>query len=152
MNKSEIIVSEEERNRILQESSTRLVYIKSQDRVINVSSIVEIIRSDEMKNASNIGFLHDGLSVIRQFGRWYANDGNIDEQGRLQSAIDPLHYPEVASDRVMTEEQYEEVKHLPIHGIKKMIEVRKSNGFKGMKQLNKQKRSDYNYKYKNKSI
>ncbi len=134
MNKSEITVSEEERNKILQDSA-RLVYIKSQDRVINVSSIVEIVRSDDVRNVSNTGILHDGLPVIRQFGRWYVNDGNTDEQGRLQTTVDPSYYPEVASDKVMTEEQYEEVKHLPREEIKGMLEERKSNGFKSLEEI-----------------
>lgn len=121
MNKSEIVVSEKERNSILQQSSKGLVHISSQDRTINVNSIVEIIRQDQVKNDSNRGVLHDGLLVVRQFGRWYADDGNIDEQGRLKTTVDPSHYPEVAKDNVMSPEQYEEVKHLPREDIKEML-------------------------------
>lgn len=134
MNKSEVVITEQERNNLKDKSG--LVYIPSQDRIINTNSIVEVVRSDDIRNISNTGILHDGLPVVRQFGRWYLNDGNIDEQGRLKTVIDPAHYPEIASDRVMTEEQYEEVKHLPREEIKGMIEVRKSGGFKDMKQLN----------------
>jgi hypothetical protein len=119
MNKSEVVITEQERNNLKDKSG--LVYIPSQDRIINTNSIVEVARSDDIRNISNTGILHDGLPVVRQFGRWYLNDGNIDDQGRLRTAVDPTHYPEVAHDNVISPEQYKKVKDLPKAKIREML-------------------------------
>jgi hypothetical protein len=131
MNKSEVVITEQERNNLKDKSG--LVYIPSQDRIINTNSIVEVARSDDIRNISNTGILHDGLPVVRQFGRWYLNDGNIDDQGRLKTVVDPTHYPEVANDNVMSPERYEQVKHLSRDEIKRLHGGDRNNN--GMKQI-----------------
>jgi hypothetical protein len=109
MNKSEVFITEQEYHNLAGKSG--LVYIPSQDRTINTNSIVEIISEEDLreeKNDSQVGVLHDGTSVVRQFGRWYANDGNINEEGQLQTIVDPLYYPEVARDIVPSPQVYYE--------------------------------------------
>jgi hypothetical protein len=115
MNKSEVLITGQEYQNLAGKSG--LVHIPSQDRIINTNSVVEIVSEEDVKQERTnnlIGVLHDGKPAVRQFGRWYADDGNIDEQGKLQTAVDPLYYPEVARDCVPSpQEYYEKYAELP---------------------------------------
>jgi hypothetical protein len=139
MNKSEVPITEQEYRNLAGKSG--LVHIPSQDRIINTNSITEVVSEDSVKqerNRNNEGVLHDGLPVVRQFGRWYANDGNIDEQGKLQTMVDPTYYLEVARDQVPSPKEFQEkYEHLSREErLKLMVGDRKSlRSGEGLKKL-----------------
>ena len=108
MSGSEIKITREEYEKIrtLQKGFIHLNSGKS----INLSSVDSIIpESDhrEEKSESNLGVLHDGQDVIKHFGRWYLNNGEIDEKGKPTVVVDPSYYPEVSKDRVPSPQEFE---------------------------------------------
>ncbi len=147
MNKSEVSITEQEYQNLAGKSG--LIYIPSKDRMININSIVEVIKEEdaraERKN-NMTGVLHDGLYVVRQFGQWYANDGNIDEQGKLQTWVDPKYYLEVVRDVVPSPQEYhEKYAHLPREKrLELMIGHRKEiDQGVGLKKIGKDSIKDY---------
>jgi hypothetical protein len=72
------------------------------------------------------GRLHDGGRVKRHFGQWIMDNGFVpDDHGNYQPVFpDPNYYPEISKDCVMTEIEYEKVKHLPLEEIKKQLGVK----------------------------
>jgi len=47
----------------------------------------------------NVGYLHDGTKIIKQFGQW--------KDARNPSVkLDPHYYPEAYNDNVMSEEEF----------------------------------------------
>ena len=101
-----ITKEEYEKIRTLQKG---FVHLKS-GKSINLSSVDSIIPEEDylLKKADqNIGVLRDGQSVIKKFGVWYLNDGSF------QIAVDPKYHPEIAQDKVLSSQEYEQYKSLP---------------------------------------
>ena len=46
-------------------------------------------------------------AVIRRFGKWYLNNGEVDNNGNPTVAIDPKYYPEVRGDCVPTPDEFD---------------------------------------------
>jgi len=96
------------------DGKTGLVYFSSIDLTLNLSSISMIERSDNVKKPAvdrlkqNEAILHDGTRVIKQFGQWFCADGSRNEQGMLETTIDPEYYPEINSGILPTPQEYEE--------------------------------------------
>lgn len=78
-----------------------LVLVPSIQSYINLSFVVSVISEDRIdKSKQQTGRLHDGTRVIKRFGEWKdADNPNV--------KLDYSHYPELAEDTVMTEEEYE---------------------------------------------
>jgi len=112
MNKSEVEITEQEYKNLAGKSG--LVYIPSQDRMVNINSITEVLPSEvakrETEGRGDEGFLHDGLPVVRYFGNWYLKGEMQEVNGKLVPAniIDPKYYPEVARDCVPSSREYKE--------------------------------------------
>ena len=112
MNKSEVEITEQEYKNLVGKSG--LVYIPSQDRIINTNSIVEIVNSEryrrEREGRSDEGMHHDGIPVIRYFGNWYLKGEMEEKDGKLIPIriIDPICYPEVARDCVVSTKEFKE--------------------------------------------
>ena len=105
-----------------------LLVFKSCGVTINKSRIESIFPEAmaddvEKKNAQQTGRLHDGTRVIRHFGEWVDADSMaIDNKGNcVHVRLDRAYYPEVASDKVFTEEEYEQAKALPIEERRLML-------------------------------
>lgn len=77
---------------------------------------------EERKNQQT-GRLYDGSRVKRHFGTWVdADNTTVDDKGNyVPIRIDPNYYPEVATDSVFTEEEYEKIKHLPTQEKLKLV-------------------------------
>jgi len=54
---------------------------------------------DLVRAVSDAGRLHDGTRVIRRFGEWRDAD-------TPDVRLSPAHYPEIARDEVMTEDEW----------------------------------------------
>lgn len=68
----------------------------------------------ETKRDMQTGRLHDGTRVRRHFGQWVTENMAVDDNGKyVPVRIDPHYYPEVAQDKVFSEEEFEKIKHLP---------------------------------------
>ena len=149
MNKSEVEITEQEYKNLAGKSG--LVHIPSEDRMININSIVEVVRADDYKKESegksNEGMLHDGLPVIRYFGNWYLKGEMIeDSSGRLvpSRVIDPTCYKEVARDCVPTTKYFKEtLEALPKEERLKLILENnpvRNGGLKSMSELLEEKK------------
>lgn len=97
--------------------SQGLVYIKSCDSTINVSSIVSIFpksKADEIekRKEQQTGVLYDGTRVKRYFGQWVDNFNQVpdDKNNYHPVKIDPNYYPEIAMDIVATEKEFKQIK------------------------------------------
>lgn len=57
------------------------------------------------------GILHDGSRAIRHFGQWVADTGLIpDDNGNYKPVkLDTEYYPEIATDCLATEEEYNQM-------------------------------------------
>lgn len=90
------------------------VFVPSLKTWINMSSVStmypQTLAAEDRKSQLS-GFLHDGTKVIRQFGQWFCDDGNLDEQGRLTVRPDYGYYPEVAVDVVASPAEWEQLGH-----------------------------------------
>ena len=106
----------EEHKAILQ-SKDNLVLLPRLQRTIAKNSISGILKiSDYEEDRLNIkstqkeGVLHDGLKVVKHFGRWArADSGYYDNNGNLQydsMNFDYEYYPEIALDEVKTPNEY----------------------------------------------
>ena len=69
------------------------------------------------------GVLSDGTMVKKYFGQWVdANSVAPDDSGNYHPVrLDPVYYPEIALDKVLTTDEYEKIKHLPLEERKKII-------------------------------
>jgi len=83
-----------------------LVFIPSLGESLHTSFIYRVIPEEKFLNYLNnkrlritSGRLGDGTKVIKKFGMWVSLN-NPDAR------LDPRHYPEVANDTVMSEEEY----------------------------------------------
>lgn len=96
------------------------VFIKSIGSLLNMASRSALYAEnhpdlvEERKNQMT-GRLHDGSRVKKHFGVWVDADMQVpDDKGNYTPVrIDSQHYPEVAMDTVFTEQEYEQIKHLP---------------------------------------
>jgi len=53
------------------------------------------------------GILHDGMKVVRQYGRYCNPEGEMDEKGTfLSCTFDYAYYPEIARDIVPSPAEY----------------------------------------------
>jgi|TARA_R100001530_G_scaffold38451_1_gene29763 hypothetical protein len=91
---------------------TRLIhagqkYIHIHGNTIAVSSISGIFREDRDEGDHQVGKLHDGTTVVRQFGQWFCQSGDRDEKGYYEIKPDPHYYPEVAMDKVPSVGKYD---------------------------------------------
>lgn len=104
MSKDEIFITQEEYQKILTSKAKGLVFIESLKGTVNLSS-VETILPEELvpKKESSFGRLHDGTQVLKRFGRW-------EDAFRPKAHLDTSYYPEIATDTVMSEEEYQEKK------------------------------------------
>src|SRR3990167_836108 len=85
-------ITEEEYKRLVGKSG--LVVIPSLRQTINTSSISRILPKKEYltdnlmnRKKQSTGILHDGTHVIRYFGRWFLNNGSVDNKGKPEKEI-----------------------------------------------------------------
>lgn len=107
--KKEIEVTEEELKEII--TSDNLVHIRRLNLGINRKSISHYEptaqRLAESRRYNKYGILHDGMEVVRQFGRWCNPKGAMDENGHyLSCEFDSRYYPEVVRDCVPGPEEF----------------------------------------------
>jgi len=81
--------------------------VKKADFKTTLESVGKYIDEDlgeikmKKQDGSGYGRLHDGMRVVKKFGKWVlVNDIKIE--------ADPKYYPEVAKDEVMSEEEWQE--------------------------------------------
>lgn len=100
MSKDEVYITEEEYQSLISKNAKGLVFVPSLKSTLNMNSIESILHEDAVpEKESTEGRLHDGTRVIKQFGVWRdAVNPNL--------TLDPRHYPEIANDNVMSEENY----------------------------------------------
>jgi hypothetical protein len=95
--KATIMVTQKQRDEIASMIQRGSKHVFVNDNLIMANAITGIYAEDAHDQQS--GRLHDGTRVIKQFGQWVdANNPNI--------RLDHGHYPELARDDVMSEEQY----------------------------------------------
>lgn len=118
MSGDKIKITEDEYKMLL--NSSGLVAFPSCGVTVNTSRIESVYAEnhpDVIEDNQNqmYGRLHDGTRVRRHFGVWVdADNQTVDDKGNyVPIRIDPNYYPEVASDSVFTEAEYEKIKHLP---------------------------------------
>lgn len=121
-----------------------LLVFKSCGVTINKSRIESIFPetlADEIedKKSQITGVLHDGTRVKRHFGEWVDYSTVPDDRGHyVPVRLDPVYYPEIATDNVMTEKEFEMVKGLPVEERKALVSKgfrEKSLGFTPMNAL-----------------
>lgn len=106
MDKTSIEITESE-FAALMESQNPLVHFPRLNRGVNKLTISTYGKTDAVdRGQQKVGVLHDGTTVVRQFGQWYDAAGGRDEHGRLTVTLDPQFYPEVAADCVPTPSEY----------------------------------------------
>lgn len=106
MSKDEIFISEEEYQKIILSKATGLIFIERLKGSINLNSVETILPENLVPKKEIIeGVLHDGVRVIKQFGKWV---DKINPNIHLSVA----YYPEIANDTVMSEDEYKNKKLL----------------------------------------
>ena len=98
-----IPITEEQRNKILQEEANGTVRVFVGDCAIRLNTMNIY---DEKVLPQNEGFLHDGTRVVKKFGEWV--DANNPE-ARLNAA----YYPEIARDEVFTPLEWKQRNQTP---------------------------------------
>jgi len=106
MSKDEIFITQEEYQKIISSNATGLVFFESLKGTVNLNS-VETILPENLVPEKEIteGRLHDGTRVIKRFNQW-VDAVNPDVK------IDPSYYPELGTDTVMSEEEFNSQKLL----------------------------------------
>ena len=90
-----------------------LVMVPSIKGYINLSFVQSVVPEDKIdKSKINYGRLHDGTRVVKKFGIWT-------DAERPEATLDPLFFPEIANDTVMTEEEYKTKKTIRDNLLKK---------------------------------
>lgn len=113
-----------------------LLVFKSCGVTINKSRIESIFPetlADEIEDRKTqlTGVLHDGTRVKRHFGEWVDCNMVPDDRGSyVPVKLDPVYYPEIASDSVLTEKEFEKIKMLPVEERKAIVS--KSNRTKAL--------------------
>jgi len=101
MSKDIIKLTGEEYQKIISSKASGLIFIERLKGSINLNSVESILPEDMIvKKEHTIGRLHDGTKVIKRFREWV--DGN-----NPGVQLSYSHYPELANDTVMSEEEYE---------------------------------------------
>ena len=94
-------IPEEEAKKIAGIEAKGLTFVPSIKGFINLSFVQSVIPEDRIDRSKQTkGILHDGTKVIKKFGNWV--DANNPEVHLLGE-----YYPEIVTDNVMTEEEYE---------------------------------------------
>jgi len=101
MDKATIYVKEETAKEIAKSIQDGNKIIVVDGNFINVSSISGIYKQEALKIETLEGRLHDGVKVVKKFGKW------IDPYNP-DITFDLRYYPELAKDEVMTEEEWQE--------------------------------------------
>lgn len=102
MSKDELYITESEYQRIISSKAEGLIFIESLKGTVNLRSVETILPEDKVpEKEQTVGVLHDGTKVIKQFGMWQ-------DAFNPKLKLDTSYYPEIASDTVMTEKEYEE--------------------------------------------
>lgn len=98
-------ISEEEAQNIAGGEMKGLVFVPSIKGYINLSYVVSVIPEELAKTELTEGRLHDGTRVVKKFGQW-VDAHNPDVR------LDPIYYPEILKDKVLSEQEYQEQKLL----------------------------------------
>ena len=98
-------VSDDEARAVLEAKQTVGTVILN-GNAIDTKNISGIYRKENEHRDHNVGVLHDGTQVVRQFGKWVCDDGQRDERGLLVVSPDPMYYPEVAADLVASPSEW----------------------------------------------
>jgi len=101
--------------------------IKSASRIIDKRLIAEILTEEDFsyekqeientkRQKQQVGILHDGIKVVKHFGRWVKEDSlyTSNENGETKAEpcnFDYNYYPEIALNLVKTPEEYFEWKN-----------------------------------------
>ena len=94
-------ITEEEAQKIASNEAKGLVFVPSIKGFINLSFMISAVPENLIdKSSLTSGRLHDGTRVIKQFSQW--RDSNNPEVH-----LNPEYYPEVYSDNVLSEEEYQ---------------------------------------------
>jgi len=95
--------------------------IKSANRIIDKRLIAEILKEEDFnkekqeiektkRDKQQVGILHDGIKVIKHYGKWIKEDSlYIGQNGETLSEpchFDYNYYPELALNQVKTPEEY----------------------------------------------
>ncbi len=101
MSKDELYIEEAEYQKLIASKAKGLVFISSLKGTVNMNSVETILPADLVpKEELTEGRLHDGTRVIKQFGRWV-------DQANPNVTLDASYYPEIATDAVVSHEDYE---------------------------------------------
>jgi len=99
-------ITEKEAFDLLKGDSKGQVGIMSLRGSLNMSHVVYILPEDKIdRSKMTSGILHDGTRVIKRFGEW--KDANNPEV-----KLDYNYYPELGTDEVLTEDEYQNKKLL----------------------------------------
>jgi len=100
-------ITEEEYKGIINTQPKGLVFIKSLGGSVNLSSVETILSEEHHKRArkenQTEGYLHDGLRVVKKFGKW-CDPQNPDIN------FDTSYYPEITKDKIATAEEFDKFK------------------------------------------
>lgn len=100
MSKDELYITENEYQRLVSSKAEGLVFIESLKGTINLRSVETILPEDQVPQKDVVeGRLHDGTRVVKQFGIWK-------DATNQDVTLDSGYYPEIASDTVMSENDY----------------------------------------------
>lgn len=106
MSKDEIFITEADYQAIVSSGVTGLVFIPSLRGTVNLNSVESILPEDIVPKKDLLeGRLHDGTMVVKRFGEWKSVFSP-------EATLDPHYYPEVATDAVMSEEEFQDKKKL----------------------------------------
>lgn len=100
MSKDELYITEQDYQKLIKSGAEGLVFIESLKGTINMRSVETILPENiAPKKEQSVGVLHDGTKVIKEFGVWK-------DAFNPKVTLDASYYPEIASDSVMTEEEW----------------------------------------------
>ena len=102
MDGAKITVNQKERDAIVDSIKKKApcIELSRTGDVITIASISGVYSKESIKKEQTTGRLHDGTKVIKQYGQWVdANNSSL--------FLDHKYYPELASDSVMDEQQWE---------------------------------------------
>ena len=105
--KNVIDLTDTEANGILEamaQNKEMVIVRGSMIKTANISGIYN--NASESRGDQNVGYLHDGTRVIKQFGRWVCDDGHMDEKGFLLTYPSREYYSEVSADLVATIDEW----------------------------------------------
>jgi hypothetical protein len=99
-------ITESEAQGLMSGEKKGLIGINSLKGIINMSFVSSIVPEDKIDHSKmTSGRLHDGTRVIKKYGNWADADNP-------EVRLDMSYYPELATDEVMSEEEYNNQKIL----------------------------------------